>query len=159
MFQYTSIEHRKVSFSLGYREGNCPGNALVSVTYSSSCSCSKASIILVVMAVVAYGFVMRRSPSRAADILSPRCMVPYNQSIRFHPVTPDGKLFLRFRAGTVCSLDDTGRNSRQRSSYSANDSRGECEVATRANGLDAVDGAAKRAEVRALVWEGMVAGA
>lgn len=57
----------------------------------------------------------------------------YSQSIRFHPATPEGRLFLRFRTGAD---DATGRNNRQRSSYITYESRGVCDVATRANGFD-----------------------
>ena len=60
----------------------------------------------------------------------------YSQSIRFHPATPEGKLFLRLRAGAG---DATGRSILQRSSYIAYESRGVCDVATRANGFDGAE--------------------
>ena len=72
---------------------------------------------------------------RVSGRYSLRCRALYSHSILFHPATPEGKLFLRLRAGLG---DATGRSIFQRSSYIAYESRGVCDVATRANGFDEV---------------------
>ena len=73
--------------------------------------------------------------------------------MRLHPATPEGKLFRRFRVG---ALDCAGRSSRQRSSYVANESRGVCDAATRANGFDVEEAKGETDAVDVLELQSMV---